>query len=260
MPLLSACVAMAALPLLAGGAMVAGGHATIRAATPRPKPGAALAAPARPREMTAGSGVVLTDLTELPPPDSPGSGADPWQPFLAYALAAAQSGEGAGRRRSALIEDATALGMAKTRECKAKTPAVIVDLDPDTRPFIPTAAAAAAPPRALVDGLAKLRAAGVVVAWISALPGQYVTQVGEVLRSSGLDPAAEDPLLLARSADDRKQLLREEAMADVCVIAVAGDRKADFDELFDYLRDPDSAAGLDSLLGAGWFIVPPPLG
>jgi hypothetical protein len=55
-------------------------------------------------------------------------------------------------------------------------------------------------------------------------------------------------------------VLREDAQRDVCVIAIAGDRKGDFDELFDYLRDPASGESLDYLLGAGWFILPPPLG
>ena len=44
------------------------------------------------------------------------------------------------------------------------------------------------------------------------------------------------------------------------MIAIAGDRKGDIDELFDYLRDPRSGDSLDYLLGAGWFIVPPPFG
>ena len=104
-----------------------------------------------------------------------------------------------------------------------------------------------------------MRVAGVAVVWITALPAGEVTAVAEALKTSGLDPAGSDPLLLVRSAADRKQVLREDAQRDVCVIAIAGDRKGDFDELFDYLRDPASGASLDYLLGAGWFIVPPPL-
>ena len=99
-----------------------------------------------------------------------------------------------------------------------------------------------------------------VVAWISGLPADYVAGVGEALRASGLDPAGEDPLLLIRNREDHKQLLREEAHKDVCVIAIAGDGKSDFDELFGYLRDPAAAVSLDSYLGAGWFLTPPPLG
>jgi hypothetical protein len=64
-------------------------------------------------------------------------------------------------------------------------------------------------------------------------------------------------LLLIRSAEDRKQLLRENANDDVCVVAIAGDRRGDFDELFDYLRNPGSAVGLYPMMGSGWFLVPP---
>ena len=257
-PWLAGCVAVAALPVLAGGAMFAGGNAKIRAATPRPAATARLAEPRR-AEMTAGSGVVLTGLTALPPPEAAASAAaaEPWRRFLAYALDRARQPE-AGGARSALLEAGSSLELPRTRACQAETPAVLIDLDPGTRPFIP-AAVKAAPPPALIEGLARLRAAGVVVAWISGLPADYVAGVAEALRASGLDPAGDDPLLLVRNRADRKQLLREEANADVCVIAIAGDGKSDFDELFAYLRDPASAQSLDSYLGAGWFLVPPPL-
>ena len=86
-----------------------------------------------------------------------------------------------------------------------------------------------------------------------------MSAVAEALKTSGLDPAGSDPLLLVRDHDDRKQSLREDAQRDVCVIAIAGDRKGYFDELFDYLRDPRSGEALDYLLGSGWFIAPPPL-
>jgi hypothetical protein len=42
-------------------------------------------------------------------------------------------------------------------------------------------------------------------------------------------------------------------------MAIAGDTKSDFDELFEYLKDPHAAEPLDELLGAGWFLTPLPL-
>jgi hypothetical protein len=252
-PLLGGCVAVAALPVLAGGAMFAGGNVRIRAATPRPEAKARLAAPGR--EMIAGTGIVLTNLTALPRPDTPEAGSgDGWRRFFSYALEHAAM----AKDRSVLLESGTSLALPRMRKCDTGVPAVLIDLDPDTRPFIPQAAKA--PPAALIEGMAKLREAGVAVVWISAIPAGYVAGVGEALQASGLDPTGKDPLLLARDREDRKQALREEANKDVCVIAVAGDRKGDFDELFDYLRDPAAAVGLDSLIGAGWFLVPPPLG
>ena len=111
-------------------------------------------------------------------------------------------------------------------------------------------------PAGVAAGLAHLRDAGVVVLWISKLPAARAADAARALRNSGLDPRRQDQLLLLRRAQDRKQLLREDASDDVCIVAIAGDRRSDFDELFDYLRNPGSAAGLDAMLGNGWFLVP----
>ncbi|MCA1661832.1 MAG: hypothetical protein LC648_06605 [Novosphingobium sp.] len=264
-PLLGGCVAVAALPVLASGAMFAGGNVKIRAATPRPKvaqpPRVAAertaGAPAG-AEAAAGAGIVLTNLTALPPPGPVRSAAaDPWRRFVAWALDRAPAAAGRAPRRSVLYEPGSSLALPRMRECRAETPAVVIDLDREGAPFAP--AAAPADP-ALAADLARLREAGIVVLWLTALPADRVGEVAEALRASGLDPEGRDPLLLARNPDDRKQTLREDANRDVCVIAIAGDRKGDFDELFDYLRDPAAAVSLDSFLGAGWFLVPPPLG
>jgi len=94
------------------------------------------------------------------------------------------------------------------------------------------------------------------VLWIARLPGGRLDDVAGALKASGLDPEGADQLLLLRSADDRKQVLREQAQEDVCIVAIAGDERGDFDELFDYLRDPGSAVGLYPMMGEGWFLVP----
>ena len=275
-PLLSGCIAVAALPLLAGGAMVGGGNFKIRAATSRPKPigtvrvatageertaGSAVAvAPALPPALTqpSGNGVGsgLSLLADLQPPVRPG--ADPWRDFVEYAANKGIAAAGKARGRSVLLEAGTPLGLPKLRACEGKVPAVVIDLDAGAQAFVP--GTAQPPSAALERGLARLREAGVVVVWITALPANEVTAVAEALKAAGLDPAGSDPLLLVRNGGDRKQLLREDAARDVCVIAIAGDRKGDFDELFDYLRDQSSGQSLDYLLGAGWFLVPPPLG
>jgi len=132
---------------------------------------------------------------------------------------------------------------------------VVIDLDNGSTPFDPEHL-----PRAsdtVAAGLAKLRNSGIVVLWISDLAASRAAEVSQALRTSGLDPMGEDQLLLIRSPMDRKQLLRDDANEDVCVVAVAGDRRSDFDELFDYLRHPEQALGLDAMLDKGWFIVPP---
>ena len=93
--------------------------------------------------------------------------------------------------------------------------------------------------------------------WVSQASANEVAGVAEALRASGLDPTGRDPILLVRNEDERKQVLREQANETTCVIAIAGDRRADFDELFDYLRDPKQTTMYDSLLNSGWFMVPP---
>ena len=272
-PLLSGCIAVAALPLLASGAMVTGGHFRIRAATPRPKPSGTVRVTSVDEERTAGAAVAIAPslppaLTQPPgrgesplPPDlrPPTPAApDPWRDFVDYAANKGAAMAGKARGRSVLLEAGTPIGLPKLRQCDGKIPAVVVDLDSGPQAFVP--GAAHAPSRVLIDGLARMREAGMAVVWITALPAGEVTAVAEALKSSGLDPAGSDPLLLVRSGGDRKQALREDAARDVCVIAIAGDRKSDFDELFDYLRDQSSGQSLDYLLGAGWFILPPPLG
>lgn len=250
--LLSGCIALA-LPVLAGGTMIAGGNVKIRAATPNP--GAPKLMRRKVPERTAGepaSGFGLTALTALPTPA--GAAPDPWAEFVNYALGQVTAGNGQPVGQSALLVSGASLGLPRLRPCMARDPAVIIDLD-----HAAENAEASPPPAGLAAQLERLRAAGIVVVWISQSPASEVANVAAKVRGAGLDPAGTDPLLLLRSARDRKQALREEASRDVCPIAIAGDRKGDFDELFDYLRDPRAAAGLESLIGSGWFIVPPPL-
>jgi hypothetical protein len=267
LPLLSGCIAVAALPLMAGGAMFAGGNVKIRSATERPRHASSLAPAATTARMAgertagmpvaAGSGVVLTTLTALPPPDTVREAADPWKRFVAYALERSAKLADAPGGATALLEKGTSLALPRMQPCTTKVPAVVIDLDPAAGVFAPQRGLV--PPAGVAEGLATIRDAGAAVLWLTALPAARVGEVAEALRESGLDPEGKDPLLLVRSDEDRKQVLRDEANRDVCVIAIAGDRKGDFDELFDYLRDPRSGESLDYLLGAGWFLVPPPL-
>ena len=69
---------------------------------------------------------------------------------------------------------------------------------------------------------------------------------------------------IGRHNDFLEDVLHDRAKQLVIVIgvlAIAGDRKADFDEVFDYLRNPDGpvAIALEQFIGAGWFLAPPPI-
>jgi hypothetical protein len=131
---------------------------------------------------------------------------------------------------------------------------VVIDLDDESAPFAPERLTRA--PSEVAEGLARLREAGITVLWISQLPASSVADVARALRTSGLDPQGQDQLLLVRNGEDRKQVLREDANRDVCTVAIAGDERSDFDELFDYLRNPGGAVGLYPMMGKGWFLVP----
>ncbi len=257
LPSLSGCIAAAvAIPVAAAAGMI-GKNVRVRAATPVPErhDGEADAALASTGRRSA-EGATLTALRELPAPSIAGTAADPWRLFVDYALQRAADKQ---QTDSALLApDALTTLQPRRLACPQKPPAVLVDLDSGPAPF--AAAGTGLPSPGLAEGLARLRQAGIVVLWISQSSANEVRKVADALRLSDLDPTGRDPLLLIRNAGDRKQTLRQEANLDVCVIAIAGDRRADFDELFDYLRNPETAVGLDRMLGEGWFIAPAPFG
>ena len=155
-----------------------------------------------------------------------------------------------------VIDPNAPLSAPHRAQCGGQAPAVMIDLDPGLSVFDP-ASAAASP--GLSEALAALRAAGITVLWTSALPVEKAEIVHAALARAQLDPMRTDRLLLLNGAGDRKQARRNSAAHNWCVIAMAGDRRGDFDEAFDYLRDPDAVIPADSLFGDGWFIAPAPM-
>lgn len=174
--------------------------------------------------------------------------------FARYASAQAALDPIESPRNAALLASAGSL-QPVMQECGILPPAVIIDLDPAGSKLD-----SAAPLRAdadLAEGLARLRAADVAVFWISGATALEAGKVRERLLSSGLDPWGRDGLLLIRRSDDRKELRRREVSRTHCVVAIAGDTRSDFDELFEFLRNPAAAARLDALIGKGWFLASP---
>lgn len=222
---------------------------TVSAATALPPPAAAPVSPAGPASDT--------QPAALPQGDP----ADPYGAFARFALAAAlRDPSGAGGRQSALLDQSTLTEIAPAlARCGKQQPAVMVDLDPGEQPFNPDDPPL--PAAGLADHLASLRAAGITVAWISGLPAESAEKLYTILQATGLDPDRTDRLLLLSPSLSRKQLRRDAAGRDWCVLAVAGDKRGDFDEVFDYLRDPEGtlARALEPNIGAGWFLAPPPI-
>ena len=255
LPTLSGCIAAAVVPFVASAAVAARHKVKVSAATaasPSRKPKKAKQPKTQNPPPQPVPQVTITDLKELPPPDPPSSSPDkPWTSFADYAVA--QTAQPA--MQAALLAKGSSIDRPTRAACPAPHPAVVIDLDTDA-PFAPDRPVASS--AGLAAGLEKLRAAGVTILWISELPAARAQEVAAALKTAGLDPQGEDQLLLLRNADDRKQLLREDANKDVCIVAIAGDRRSDFDELFDYLRNPAAAVGLYPMMGSGWFLVPFP--
>ena len=257
-PMLSGCIA-AAIPLAAGAALAKSRLDQDRTAPASPQ-GVAAASPAGVPELASASArsdlkIEPTGLTSLPPPDGAMfSDAPSYAALEAYALAQAAIQPGMGKRVSALVSSPGDL-MARRADCTASTPAVFIDLDPGRGTFDPLAPGRASP--ALASTLADLRAQGINVVWFSRLGENFSGAVRAALARGGLDPSGSDRIVLMRGIDERKQTRRDNLASLVCPIALVGDERADFDELYLYLKRPDAAVALDALIGRGWFLVSP---
>jgi hypothetical protein len=253
LPTLTGCLGAAIIPILASGPLLGPHH--VRAATSVPKPSREPSAPTQAQAPTAAATAAATaPATTSAATSQPAAASDRWQQFFAFALASEDASGNVASGQSVLLTDDPPLDTPSLRNCPKPVPAVVIDLDDGMSTFDPQHLGRA--PTGVAEGLEQLREAGIVVLWISQLPATRVADVAQALRTSGLDPVGADQLLLFRSAKDRKELLRDDANDDVCIVAIAGERRADFDELFDYLRRPAEAAPLDAMLGKGWFFVP----
>lgn len=241
------CVA-AAIPLAAGGAMLKR-NGTAPAAE-------AASASESSRHVDIGEvKIALTPLTALPPPSPASSGSTTagYAAFVDFALASVS-----GDKIRSVIVDPRAIGSGGAmRTCPEQDPAVLLDLDPGVVSFDPAEPGLAQPD--LTQALARLRAAGIVILWQSALDVGHSAAIYRALAISGLDPAGTDRLLLLSDQEQSKQDRRQAAARYNCIVAIAGDRRGDFDELYDYLKDPGQPLPIDATIGRGWFLVPPPL-
>ncbi|MEP5936984.1 MAG: hypothetical protein ABJ239_01525 [Erythrobacter sp.] len=174
--------------------------------------------------------------------------------FASYT--ARQASLGQGEAQSALLKNPGALDGVRAN-CGDTPSAVLIDLDPDGG-ILPIDNEMVSN-QALSSALDRLRSQGVTIGWISGRLTIDAESVREKLIAGGLDPLGQDTLLLMQSFDQNKQQRRREFGRDYCVLAISGDTLSDFDELFVYLKNQDSALRLNPLRDAGWFITPLPL-
>ena len=143
-------------------------------------------------------------------------------------------------------------------ECTADLPAVLIDLDPEgglaalEGPLPDTAPLAAV--------LGDLRGRGVAIAWMTDRTPEEAGALRARLAESGLDEAGRDPLFVQRFPGERKQPRRRALGETHCVLAMLGDERRDFDDLYDFVRDPAVALPLEVMVDDGWFItLDPPM-
>ncbi len=208
--------------------------------------------------MEVGLGSDAADyISQLMQRNRPSS--SPYAEFAAYALEqSARLAEGEGVQSVVLVPRVDIV-KPETVACDGKPLAVVIDLDDKAgRDWM--AADTLYRQNGLIEVLLSLRAAEISVIWLSDQPVAASATVAAILEDAGLSEAASDDFLfLDRGDGDRKQVRRWDAARTYCIVAMAGDDRSDFDELYSYLRDPDGAVTLENMFDNGWFLTPPPL-
>lgn len=229
-------------------------------AAPAPAPAPAPMIAAAPAEVAAPVAPPVAAVAPVAPPVAPPSGAPRaeqlgFSQFVRYGRGVAAVSAGATGPLSAMLADPIALDGQRKRCAPGQQPVAVIDLDPAGGLFDPPADPERIPAAAL--GLAVLREAGVQIAWLSDLPVAQIGAVRTALEIAGLDLRGQDIVSLRRDPEDRKQARKESLAATSCIIAIAGDAKPDFDERFQYLRNPEAGAALETAIGDGWFLIDP---
>ena len=158
---------------------------------------------------------------------------------------------------SAMLADPTSLQPIR-RDCEGNSPTVVIDLDP-AGGVVPIAGPLA-PNNELARILADLRLRDVQIAWITDRGPIDARAVRDRLVASGLDPQSQDSLYVERYPGETKQARRAALAQTQCIIALAGDERSDFDDLYKFIIDEGDARNLELLLGNGWFLIENPVG
>lgn len=238
--------------------------APVIAASPLPAPSAVVTAPAQQPAAPAVSAAaaptaVPPPAAAYPDPDRPlAPGQATFARFVRYAEASSRGAMSGADLSSAMLSDPVALDGKRRRCAVGEQLVALIDLDPAGGVFAPPSSTAPQPGVAL--GLALLRDAGVEIAWLTDLPVSQSGALRTALEQSGLDPRGQDIISLRRDEADTKAKRRDNLAGITCIIAIAGDERSDFDERFKYLRNPEAGAGLEPLIGDGWFLIQPLLG
>jgi hypothetical protein len=257
---LSGCVALI-VPVAAAGVI---GKKQIDAARKRARTAEQSVenAPAPVSSEVAGT---ISDIPE--PPASPASTDAFNQMALAnirnvYASFASYALEQVGRReegkpvRSAVLVNQVSLADPQVLPCGSLPMAVVIDLDvaPGTPAEIEIEAQ-----NGFGALLQILRDRDIRIVWTGGKSRKATEATVEALRGGDVPALRPEDILLLRDGKFSKQEQRWILARSYCVLAVAGDSKSDFDELYNYLRVPDYAIRLEAFMDRGWFLLPHPV-
>ena len=188
-----------------------------------------------------------------------GSDASPYAGFAVHALKQAARMEAGEGVQSVVLIPRVDIFKPETIACEGKPLAVAIDLD-DISNGDWIKAETLYRQNGLIEALTSLRVAEISVIWLSDQPVAASERISAILSDAGFVQSESDNFLfLDRGGEDRKQVRRWDAARSYCIVAIAGDDRTDFDELYDYLLDPEGAFTLKYLFDNGWFLTPPPL-
>ena len=259
---LSGCVAAAFIPLVAAGAtgVVAIRESAVKSVSEYSAEtnGKSKLAAADRRVSSKVSVSAAAQLAQIAAGYRRDAPATVYLDFLRFSLTQAEKYDEGEDVRSVILAAGSAPEQKKFVACDGLPLAVMIDLDGGIDTLSKTAEQNTGVAD-LAKSLAALRNTGISVIWLSDHPASQADTMIVALKSSGLMEEGDDDFLsLDRGNGDRKQARRTEASDRFCIVAMAGDRKSDFDELFTYLRDPSAFMTLDTMWDAGWFIKPVP--
>lgn len=201
----------------------------------------------------AEGGVVLSPLDRL----ATSNISNVYLPFARHALGEAEKRGRGTAARSAVLVERVSLSQPQTISCDEKPMAAIIDLD--VAPGTP-AEMDIERQNGFAALLEVMRESGIRIAWLAEADERQLGPILDLLRE-GEQPVMRDTdlMLVGLPGSYRKQERRWALAQSHCVVAIAGDRKGDFDELYDYLRDQSYAIRLEAFAGRGWFELPHPV-
>jgi hypothetical protein len=212
------------------------------------------AAPKKPlpkeEELSTGSMTLLDQLNQA-------NITNAYLPFARYAIGEAQKRQQSGFANGMVLIERPSLSKPHMIDCGLKPMAVIIDLD----------VAPGTPPEMLVqrqNGFATLlglmRESDIRIIWLAETDEGSLKPILDLLKEGENPVISEDDLMMVGvPGRSRKQERRWQLASRFCVVAIAGDTRGDFDELYDYLRDPAYAIRLEGFIGRGWFELPHPV-